>query len=358
MKKIFFILSLILASMAMHAQNELSARIEMENAEKAYSENRFSDALQHLDKTQELLGRWTGKVSHLKILILDRLCDYSKLKSTYFTQLELEVGKYLDYANKNAGEVVIDKVREAYDIDKRLKNAKTEAAQRLAKDREAESQWKTLKNSTDLNAVQRFLNSNKGTSMEKEAQQRYKSLLNDAARTEWEQMKTSENLSALQSFISKYTGTAAAVEAQQRYSKLQEINNATAQLNSLTKELLRYKNLNKKSNTKALTGSGCGLGLMGVGAWMCSWKKGDGETSEIGLILGIASVVGGVCWTFGSIGKIDKYSGEINKLERQISETRKKMQLGLSPAVMPSNSYNAGFKSNSLAYGLRLSLEF
>jgi hypothetical protein len=356
MKKVFFILSFILASMTMHAQNELSARIEMENAEKAYSENRFSDALQHLDKTQELLGRWTGKVSHLKILTLDRLCDYSKLKSTYFTQLELEVNKYLDYANKNADEVVIDKVREAYEIDKRLKNAKTTVTHQLAKDNEAKNQWETLKNSTDINAVQRFLNNNKGTSIEKEAQQRYNYLLNNAAHKEWEQMKTTESLSALQLFISKYSGTTAALEAQQHYNKLQEMNNITTQLNSLTKELQRYKNLNKKSNTKAFIGSGCGLGLMGVGAWMCSLKKEDGDTSEVGLILGIASVVGGVCWTFGSIGKIDKYSGEINKLERQIRETRGK--LSLSPAVIPSNPYNAGFKSNNLAYGLRLSLEF
>jgi hypothetical protein len=371
MKKVFLILSFILASMTVHAQNELEARIEMENAEKAYSEDRFGDALEHLNKTQKLLGRWTGKVSHLKILTLDRLfiCEDGECHMTgiYFggsfykpdellAQLEQEVKRYLDYANKNADEVVIDKVREAYDIDKRVKDAKATAARRLAKDDDAKKQWETLKNSTDLGAVQRFLNSSKGTSVEKEAQEHYKSLLNSAARTEWEKIQTTEDRSALQSFISIYAGTTAAVEAQKRYNFLFDKSKIETQLSSLTKDLQRYKNLNSAGNRKAWIGSVCGLGLTGAGAWLCSLKNEDGDTSEVGLILGIASVVGGVCWTFGSLFKLDKYSDEINKLERQIRETQQK--LSLSPVVMPTNPYNAGFKSNNMAYGLRLSLRF
>jgi TPR repeat protein len=125
--------------MAVHAQNELAARIEMEDAERAYSENRFDEALQALQKAETLLGRWTDRISHLKILTLDRLCDYGNPKSTQLAPLEAEVKKYFDYANKNADDVVMDKVREVYEINK-----KVEYAIELAKWKNEQAKWENM----------------------------------------------------------------------------------------------------------------------------------------------------------------------------------------------------------------------
>ncbi|MDR1169776.1 MAG: hypothetical protein LBK97_02960 [Prevotellaceae bacterium] len=226
-----------------------------------------------------------------------------------------------------------------------------------AKENAARTQWNTLKNSTDLYAVKRFLDSCKGTQVEKEAQQRYYTLYSNTALSEWKLLKTSKNLRALQAFIEMYPGTTAATDAKQRYIQVQENNKIKSQLNSLTDELERYKKLNRKNNAGAVRGGIAGLGLAGVGAWMCTWKDKNGDTSSLGLGLGIG-LLAGVIWSIVSFTDINKYSKDIRRLEYQISDTRRK--LSLSPVVIPSNPYYnpAGFNSNSLAYGLRLKFDF
>jgi hypothetical protein len=143
--------------MAAHAQNEIAARMEMEDAEKAYSENRFYKALEALQQAESLLGKWTGRVSHLKILALDRLCNYSDPESAYFTQLEAEIVKYLDYANKNAAEVVMDKVREVYEINKKIETAVKEAPLMAALKTEMDAEWELVKNTAGPDDIKKWL---------------------------------------------------------------------------------------------------------------------------------------------------------------------------------------------------------
>jgi hypothetical protein len=125
MKRSVVLFTALLISAAMYAQNDMKARIELEDAETAYNEERFDDALKHLDNTQELLGRWSHQIGYLRILSLDKLCDYMSFKSKEFTnkskeftKLQSEVKLYIDYANKNSGSIERDKFREIYAIEK------------------------------------------------------------------------------------------------------------------------------------------------------------------------------------------------------------------------------------------------
>ena len=153
MKKTIFLFILMLASTAIYAQNDMQARMELEDAEKAYSENRFNDALRHLDKTQELIGKWSHQISYLRILSLDKVCDYADAKSANFTKLLTETKKYIDYANENPGKVVTDKFREIYAVSERVNNEK-----------KANDAWERI-NPDDNNAVQSFFAQYRGSAV-------------------------------------------------------------------------------------------------------------------------------------------------------------------------------------------------
>ncbi len=59
MKKLYTFLILLYAFTFAQAQNDLKARLEFEEAEKAFSEENYETALKHLNETEKELGRWT-----------------------------------------------------------------------------------------------------------------------------------------------------------------------------------------------------------------------------------------------------------------------------------------------------------
>ena len=124
MKKVLLLCVLLLAGAAMYAQNDMKARIELEDAEKAYSEDRLDDALKHLDKTQELIGRWSHQIGYLRILSLDAMCDYGagdgEDPMPLLPKIQKEVKLYMDYANKNPGNIERDRFREVYEVEDRV----------------------------------------------------------------------------------------------------------------------------------------------------------------------------------------------------------------------------------------------
>ena len=116
MKKLVTIFVLALVALSAAAQkNTLMAEMEWENAEKAYSERRYFDALNHLDKTQEYAG-WLPAISHLRIVCW----DITQCTSWGKEDLAEEVKRYMDYADKNANDVIRDHFRDVYAFSQKL----------------------------------------------------------------------------------------------------------------------------------------------------------------------------------------------------------------------------------------------
>ena len=122
MKKIILTF-LILASNFAVAQNDLKARLEFEEAEKSFADNNFEEAYAKLEKTQTLIAKWSPNISYLKIICLDAINDYSYYKGSYNKLLAKEVPLYMKFANEHKDAVVMDKFKEVYAIEEKIKIA-------------------------------------------------------------------------------------------------------------------------------------------------------------------------------------------------------------------------------------------
>ncbi|GHU71790.1 hypothetical protein FACS189413_13960 [Bacteroidia bacterium] len=118
-KTLFLVCMVLLTAIPCWAQNnEIQAFIEFEKAETAYNEGNYTAAVQALNKTQEFLGIWTPKVSHLKILSLDRL--YRKDRTPYVADLQKEITLYMNWSDNNTENVDTDKFREVYAVNENV----------------------------------------------------------------------------------------------------------------------------------------------------------------------------------------------------------------------------------------------
>lgn len=130
MKKTIYTLLLILTFNFSQAQNDVKARLEFEEAEKAFSEENYESALKHLNEAENHLGKWTPLVSYLKIESLYALTDMGSLASPTMQPLYEEVTRYMGYFNKQkSDEVPMDKYKVVYGIEKTLKVLKLEERQ-------------------------------------------------------------------------------------------------------------------------------------------------------------------------------------------------------------------------------------
>ncbi|PKP30345.1 MAG: hypothetical protein CVT99_13535 [Bacteroidetes bacterium HGW-Bacteroidetes-16] len=127
-KKILLLLATISICVSISAQNDLKARMEYDEAEKAFNENNSEEAISHLDKAQEYLGKWSALISYLKILSLDNLCDYNDCEYSYNKLQQSEVKQYLDFSDKNEEIVNIDKFKNVYEIEQKLKEMEDNAS--------------------------------------------------------------------------------------------------------------------------------------------------------------------------------------------------------------------------------------
>ncbi len=153
MRKIFIAILYCIAVVAAYGQSDLKARLELEKAEEAYSQERYEAALLHINATENLLGSYAPRIAHLKIMTLDHLCDYAAPQSAIFASLQAEVKKYLDYAEKNKDGVVLEKFREVYAI-----------SERVEKERQAQAAWAKV-DPNDANAVRSFIDQYAGSAI-------------------------------------------------------------------------------------------------------------------------------------------------------------------------------------------------
>ncbi|GGH74200.1 hypothetical protein HNQ91_003816 [Filimonas zeae] len=110
------------------SQDQLKAKIEYQEAEAAYSEERYEEAIQKLATAETLLGKWAPNISYLTITSLDKLCDYENPKDKHLPHLTKEVDAYMKFSNANEDNVVEDKFKTVYNIQKIINRLKeTEA---------------------------------------------------------------------------------------------------------------------------------------------------------------------------------------------------------------------------------------
>ena len=119
-KSFLFLLTGLFIFQIAIGQNELKARLEYEEAEKAFNENKFEDAVNRLNKAQEYLGKWSAKIGYLKIVALDNLIDYSDPDNKYSKLQQTEVKQYMDYANNNQKDVDVDKFKQVYTVEEKI----------------------------------------------------------------------------------------------------------------------------------------------------------------------------------------------------------------------------------------------
>ena len=130
MKKTILIITFVFSFTFSLAQNDMKARIEFEEAEKAFEAEDYDTALKHLNETEKLIGKWTPVSSYLKIETLFALTDTGNFADPNIMSLFEEVTKYMSYMNKmNREDIPQEKYQVVYSIEKTLKSLKLEERQ-------------------------------------------------------------------------------------------------------------------------------------------------------------------------------------------------------------------------------------
>ncbi|MGA9211281.1 tetratricopeptide repeat protein [Kaistella sp.] len=130
MKNLLFTLTLLFAFTFAHAQSDIKARIEFEEAEKAFVAEEYEMALKHLNETEKLIGKWTPTVAYLKIEALHAITDMGNFGDPTMQALYEEVTKYMTYMNKlNSNNIPTEKYKAVYAIEKVLKAYKLDERQ-------------------------------------------------------------------------------------------------------------------------------------------------------------------------------------------------------------------------------------
>ncbi len=130
MKKLLFTFALLFTLIFVHAQNEIKARIEFEEAEKAFEAQNFESAIQHVSEAEKLIGSFTPKTGFLKIESLYAITDIGFWAAPTMQTRYEEVTKYMVYMNKQkADDVPAEKYSIIYEMENILKTLKLEERQ-------------------------------------------------------------------------------------------------------------------------------------------------------------------------------------------------------------------------------------
>lgn len=130
MKRLIYTLSLLFTISFSYAQNDIKARVEFEETEKAFEAEEYDECLTHIEKTEKLIGRWTPMTSFLKIEALYAITDMGNFNDANIQALFVDVSKYMTYMNRlNSDEIPTEKYKRVYEIEKILKVHKLEERQ-------------------------------------------------------------------------------------------------------------------------------------------------------------------------------------------------------------------------------------
>ncbi|MES2650989.1 MAG: tetratricopeptide repeat protein [Bacteroidota bacterium] len=125
-KSLLSLLFLLAICAVTFAQNDLKARLDYDEAVKAFDAKNYELTLQHVAKVEELMG-WNPKTGFVKIQAMDKLADYTSLSNPITEKLNEAVVRYLEYTSKqNPDDVVMDKFKAVYEINQKLKTVRDE----------------------------------------------------------------------------------------------------------------------------------------------------------------------------------------------------------------------------------------
>ncbi len=119
--KLLLIISFMLFSTVnIFAQNEIKARIAYEDAETAYSNHNYEKTITLLTEAEKQLGKWTAKISYLKIICLDKFVNYVEWNEKA-DELDRQVQAYVKHTEKlSSDQMDMDKMREIIAIEGNL----------------------------------------------------------------------------------------------------------------------------------------------------------------------------------------------------------------------------------------------
>lgn len=131
MKKITWLFSIVLCLNA-YSQNDLKAKIEFEEAEKAYNANAFSSSLDRLIETEKLLGKTNSKILYLKILSQNQIINSNPYEEYVIIEnMRKNCDSYMNLTDKKAD--LYDKYKEVYKIKQETEKYGKSAAEFVIK---------------------------------------------------------------------------------------------------------------------------------------------------------------------------------------------------------------------------------
>lgn len=121
-KSLLFLIFFLKFYAVLFAQNEIQARLELEEAEYNIEINNYQKALRHIAEAEKLTGEWNPRISYAKILSLEALSDLRNTTGLYIQDLYNEIKLYLNFMNKMDPDIIpMEKYREVYEIERTLK---------------------------------------------------------------------------------------------------------------------------------------------------------------------------------------------------------------------------------------------
>ena len=118
-KNLLYLFLFLMCNISVYSQNDVKARIEFEEAEKAFNDKDYSTSLQKLIEAEKLLGKTNTKILYLKVI-----CQNETIKSEPFDNFEMLVDirqncdMFMKMTDKKPD--MYDKYKEVYKIKKDL----------------------------------------------------------------------------------------------------------------------------------------------------------------------------------------------------------------------------------------------
>ncbi|MBL1409798.1 porin family protein [Sphingobacterium faecale] len=293
LRTIFLAITITVSNFAI-AQNDLKAQIEFGKAETAFQDGNYQKALQHITESENLLNFYSGRVGYLKIEVLEQLANFRSLGDKHLANLNKEIAKYMDYANKNPGKVPIEKLTIVYDLEQKLKGIKADLEEQrrleLEKQRITELEEKDLDYRMGNEAFKEkkyetarnhyLIASNKGNGLAKSGLQ---NLQKELERIEKEKQEEESRLKREKDAEEKRQLAQKRAEEKRQQEEKIRIEKEEAQ-RILDAKQARFFYAEKRDGSRFLLNAGLGTGKLAGSAYeegITSWYAGFGTEKDI-----------------------------------------------------------------------------
>lgn len=121
-KRIFYLCISICLMCSMHinaqGSDELKAKLEYTEAEKLFNNKKYTESLQHLNRTEKLLGRWTPNVAYLRVLCMADSLHAKNSFELFLVRQDLQ--RLLSEEWNDLASYPLQKAAKVYDLEKEV----------------------------------------------------------------------------------------------------------------------------------------------------------------------------------------------------------------------------------------------